>query len=109
MRNELGRAGRARCQKHPFCFRKTGSLLPRGANRRGAHDLPFKDGPGAETARAYCLTCHSAEYVYMQPPLARATWQAEVVKMKAAYGATIPDAAVGEIVDYLVSQNGPKT
>src|ERR1039458_4490142 len=66
--------------------------------------VPFKDGPGAETARAYCLSCHSAEYVYMQPPLARATWQAEVVKMKAAYGAVIPDTAVGEIVDYLVSQ-----
>jgi sulfite dehydrogenase (cytochrome) subunit B len=69
--------------------------------------VPFKDGPNVEVARAYCLTCHSAEYVYMQPPLSRATWTAEVTKMRNTYGAAIPDSAIDGIVDYLVSQNGP--
>jgi hypothetical protein len=70
--------------------------------------VEFKDGPNVETARAYCLTCHSAEYVYMQPPLARPAWNAEVLKMRNAYGAAIPDSVTDAIVDYLLSQNGPK-
>ncbi|MGA2396115.1 MAG: cytochrome c [Candidatus Lustribacter sp.] len=73
-----------------------------------AATVAFNDGPNVETARAYCLTCHSAEYVYMQPPLARPAWTAEVVKMRNAYGASIPDSATDAIVDYLLSQNGPK-
>lgn len=74
-----------------------------------APTVAFKDGPNVELARTYCLTCHSAEYVYMQPPLARGAWTAEVVKMRNAYGATIPDSAVEPIVDYLLSQNGPRS
>jgi hypothetical protein len=66
----------------------------------------FRDGPNVALAQQYCLTCHSSDYVYTQPPLTRATWQAEVTKMRVAYGAPIPDSAVGPLVDYLVSQNG---
>jgi len=74
-------------------------------------DLPpdrveFHPGPGMEAARANCITCHSAQYIYMQPPLTREQWQAEVAKMRSAYGAPIPQGVDKEIADYLYSQNG---
>jgi mono/diheme cytochrome c family protein len=71
-----------------------------------AATVPFKPGPGMEVANANCRTCHSAAYVYTQPPLTRAQWTAEVNKMKAAYGAPLADADVAPIVDYLMTQNG---
>ncbi len=74
-------------------------------------DLPpdrveFRDGPGAQAARENCTICHSAQYVYMQPPLTRAQWEAEVTKMRKAYGAPVPESATQTIADYLYSQNG---
>ena len=66
-------------------------------------------GPNQEAAMANCGACHSAEYVSTQPrnlPNPRAFWQAEVVKMRAAYGAPIDEADVSKIVDYLVSAYG---
>jgi hypothetical protein len=62
--------------------------------------------PGVDAVRSNCITCHSAQYVYMQPPLSREQWHAEVAKMRKAYGAPIPEAADNAIVDYLVGQNG---
>ena len=66
----------------------------------------FPGGPEADLARRHCLTCHSSDYVYSQPKLSKAQWSAEVIKMVKVYGASIPDAEVGPIVDYLVAQNG---
>lgn len=66
-------------------------------------------GPGLELAMANCGACHSAEYVATQPrglPNPRAFWQAEVVKMRAAYGAPIEEADIGRLVDYLVETYG---
>jgi len=71
-----------------------------------AVDLPFRPGPGFETVIANCTTCHSAAYVYTQPRLTQVQWKAEVIKMKAAYGAPIADADIDAIVNYLVLQNG---
>ena len=68
--------------------------------------IAFKPGPNADVATANCRTCHSAAYVYMQPPLTRDQWKAEVLKMKNAYGAPIDPDDVDKIADYLVSQNG---
>jgi len=63
--------------------------------------------PGYSTASAYCVTCHSSDYVKYQPPtLTRANWRAEVTKMKKAYGAPIPDDQIDPIVDYLVKTFG---
>jgi hypothetical protein len=62
------------------------------------------DGPGVQLAQRYCLTCHSADYVSTQPPhMPPAFWQGEVNKMRANYGATIPDDAAKAIADYLVA------
>lgn len=69
-------------------------------------NIQFKPGPNVDLATANCRTCHSAAYVYTQPPLNRAQWTAEVVKMKTAYGAPIDDTNVDKIVDYLLTQNG---
>ncbi|HYZ62041.1 MAG TPA: cytochrome c [Acetobacteraceae bacterium] len=61
-------------------------------------------GPNVEVAQQNCTACHSADYISTQPrklPNARAFWQAEVVKMKSAYGAPIQQEDVPKIVDYL--------
>ncbi len=72
----------------------------------GDAGMAFKPGPGAAAAQANCLTCHSSAYVSTQPTLTRAQWQAEVVKMKTAYGAQFADDQVPAIVDYLTANYG---
>lgn len=73
----------------------------------GDLSFQYKPGPGSVAASTYCLTCHSSAYVSTQPPLDRAHWDAEVTKMRKAYGAAIPDAAAAQIVDYLTASYGP--
>ena len=69
----------------------------------------FKPGPGSAAVLGNCLTCHSAAYVSTQPPLDHAHWDAEVTKMRKAYGAAISDADQATIVDYLTANYGPRT
>jgi hypothetical protein len=73
-------------------------------------DLPFGDrmfgGPGADAINGNCLSCHSAGMVLNQPPLPRATWEAEVNKMRQAYKAPVSDEDVKPIVDYLTRIKG---
>ncbi len=73
-------------------------------------DLPAENarlisGPGVDTAQS-CITCHSVDYVYMQPPLTKDQWRGEVVKMKNVFGAPFPESDIDTIVTYLMSQNG---
>ena len=66
-------------------------------------------GPHLDVVQQNCSGCHSADYVSTQPrhlPNAQAFWQAEVTKMKGAYGAPIAAADVPNIVDYLVQTYG---
>jgi len=69
----------------------------------------FKQDTGAEIANGQCLICHSVEYVTMQPPMPRAFWMGSVQKMQQKYGAPIPDADVGRLVDYLTRNYGATT
>jgi cytochrome c551/c552 len=69
----------------------------------------FKQAPGAEIANGQCLTCHSVEYVIIQPPMQRAFWMAEVKKMQAKYGAQFPDSQIEPVVDYLTKNYGVTT
>jgi len=69
----------------------------------------FKQDIGAEIANGQCLTCHSVEYVVIQPPMQRTFWKAEVQKMQQKYGALIPDAQVESVVDYLTKNYGVTT
>lgn len=63
-------------------------------------------GPNLEVYRKYCLTCHTARYISMQPRFPKTVWQSEVKKMVDAYGAQIPDTDQALIVEYLVAVRG---
>ena len=65
----------------------------------------FQSAPGSDIATRYCLICHSAEYVYMQPPHSRQQWGEIVQKMKHVFGCPVPDEQIPSLVDYLVNQN----
>jgi mono/diheme cytochrome c family protein len=75
-------------------------------------DLPaetakLKPGAGSDLASKQCLTCHSADYVSIQPPgKPLAFWKAEVEKMKKVYGAPIPDDQIEPIAQYLTREYG---
>lgn len=72
----------------------------------GDAGMAFKPGPGSNLAQANCLSCHSSAYVSTQPVLSKAQWTGEVNKMRAVYGAPIPDDAIPGLVDYLTAQYG---
>jgi cytochrome c len=69
----------------------------------------YKIAPGSDLAQAQCLTCHSADYVNMQPPMARAFWKGSVDKMIGKYGAPISTNLVDGLVDYLAKNYGTET
>ncbi|MCJ2036336.1 cytochrome c [Methylobacterium sp. J-068] len=59
---------------------------------------------GFEAAQANCLTCHSVDYVAMQPPgKGQAFWASEVTKMIKVYHAPISEADGKAIADYLAA------
>jgi mono/diheme cytochrome c family protein len=67
-----------------------------------ATQLRSGQGPGYQAAQNNCLSCHSADYVAMQPPKQGAAfWQAEVTKMIKVYRAPIDEADAKTIADYL--------
>jgi len=67
----------------------------------------LKTGAGSDLATRQCATCHSADYVAIQPPgRPLAFWKAEVEKMKKVYGAPIPDDQVEPIAQYLTRAYG---
>ena len=66
----------------------------------------LKPGNGAQMAKAQCLTCHSADYISMQPLKGMDFWKAEVQKMKDKYGAPIPSDQMDELSAYLTGTYG---
>jgi hypothetical protein len=69
-------------------------------------DVVMPEGPGRAKLESGCLACHTPRYVLDQPPLPRKTWEAEVAKMRTAYGAPVADEDVAGIVEYLVAVRG---
>ena len=75
-------------------------------------DLPpetatLRPGPGSDIAQRQCVTCHSPDYLTVQPPgKPMAFWKAEVEKMKKVYGAPIPDDQIEPIAQYLTKAYG---
>lgn len=67
----------------------------------------FPDGPNVKIVNQNCLACHSADMVLDQPLLPRATWAAEVTKMRNTYKAPLKDDDVPLIVDYLAATHAP--
>jgi hypothetical protein len=98
-----------------LCMAAAGSIPALAAGNMGvvsitlpAETAQFKPGPGIEYAWKNCMTCHSADYVYMQPPLSEERWHGVVMKMKKVMGADIPDGDIGPLAKYLATTNGPK-
>jgi cytochrome c551/c552 len=69
----------------------------------------FKPASGSQLANSQCLTCHSVDYVLMQPPLSLKTWTAEVKKMQKTFGAPIPDDEIAPLAEYLAENYGTDT
>jgi hypothetical protein len=69
-------------------------------------DVVMPEGPGKAKLESGCLACHTPRYVLDQPPFPRKTWEAEVAKMRTAYGAPVAEEDVAGIVDYLVAVRG---
>jgi hypothetical protein len=67
------------------------------------------EGEGRAETATFCNLCHSTRYITMQPPLAPATWDAEVAKMRKTFGASIPDASAALITKYLQAHYTPET
>ena len=72
---------------------------------RYAHSLSA--GAGRDAVQANCTLCHSLAYIYTQPPLSEAAWQAEISKMVDKYGAAIAPPEQKIILGYLVAAYGP--
>src|SRR3954462_10144030 len=69
----------------------------------------FKQAPGADLANAQCMTCHSVDYITMQPPMSATFWKATVDKMIGKYAAPVPTNQVDAIVAYLTQNYGVST
>lgn len=61
------------------------------------------EGPGREAFASSCLSCHSARYISIQPPLTAAKWEESVRKMIKTYAAPIAEEQVPQIVQYLMA------
>ena len=83
-----------------FTLTSVGVTLPES-------DQAFPPGPGKDVAEQNCTMCHSAGMVLTQPVLAKASWEAEVNKMRLVYKAPIAAEDVPAIVAYLASIKGP--
>lgn len=67
--------------------------------------ITFQQGAGSDIASSYCLICHSAEYIYTQPPHPHEKWTEIIKKMKYAFGCPIPDENIPPLAQYLFRQN----
>ena len=65
--------------------------------------LELPPGPGAEAVAANCLACHSPSTMLQQPRMSREKWLATITKMRETYKAPVDEAAIPQIVDYLVA------
>ena len=65
----------------------------------------FQPGSGQEVANIYCVICHSADYIYMQPPHSQGKWTEIIKKMKHTFGCLIPDDSMDTLAKYLTNQN----
>jgi cytochrome c5 len=69
-------------------------------------DERFPLGVGSDIASSQCQICHSAGMVLAQPPLKKSEWRTEILKMRTAYGAPIPEDQVEALSEYLKNING---
>lgn len=80
---------------------KLGTELPQETSQ-----LKASTRAGHQAASAWCVMCHSVDYINSQPPMPSAFWHAEVTKMVKVYGAPIPEDQVKLISEYLGTTYG---
>jgi sulfite dehydrogenase (cytochrome) subunit B len=69
--------------------------------------IELKPGSGRDKVEGSCGGCHSLVYIQMNSPfLDAAGWNAEVTKMRKAFGASISDDDAKAIADYLAKNYG---
>ena len=70
-------------------------------------EIKLKQAAGLDKVEANCQACHTLAYIPMNSPFLNAAgWDAEVTKMRKAYGAPIEDADAKAIADYLKANYG---
>jgi mono/diheme cytochrome c family protein len=70
--------------------------------------MSYKPGKGVELANQYCVTCHAADYLYMQPVMNKQKWIAVVNKMKKVFGCPVENKDIDALASYLTAQNAKK-
>jgi sulfite dehydrogenase (cytochrome) subunit B len=66
----------------------------------------LKPGAGVEVTRQQCVSCHSTDYIVMQPRGNAKQWDGVVTKMIKVFGAPVSDQDAKTIVEYLATQYG---
>lgn len=69
-------------------------------------ETALADGEGKLVTVANCSSCHSVDYIVMQPQLSPDAWTGTVTKMRKVFGAEISDADAGVIASYLAMNYG---
>jgi cytochrome c5 len=92
----------------PYAQAKTRFILKSEDVKLPQSDRGLPEGPGRDVVQSNCFTCHSAGMILTQPLLPKATWEAEVAKMRNVYKAQVDDKDVPAIVDYLTAVKGPR-
>ena len=69
-------------------------------------ETPLADGEGKVVVTANCSSCHSLDYIVMQPKLSADAWSGTVNKMRKVFGAEISDADAAVIASYLARNYG---
>ncbi len=107
-----------------LCFCSTLLLLHLSCNKSGNDSENFTtpkviavsdvavslpEGLGKDLVVANCVSCHSLQYIEMQPDFSKATWEKIVKKMIINFNAPISDTIISaKIVDYLFAVKGKK-
>jgi sulfite dehydrogenase (cytochrome) subunit B len=61
---------------------------------------------GKDRVETHCHTCHSLDYITMQPKSSKTAWASSVPKMRKIFGAPISDADAAIITNYLTTFYG---
>jgi sulfite dehydrogenase (cytochrome) subunit B len=66
----------------------------------------LRPGPGADVTARACRSCHSTDYIVMQPRGDAKQWEGVVTKMMGVYKANITPEDARAIAQYLATQYG---
>jgi|GEM_PF-566565 len=91
-----------------FCSLLIGALFLSWVVRADETLITWEKSDAAQLVQARCSICHSLDYIKMNAGfLKAANWEAEVAKMRKAYGAPISDEEAKQITAYLTQKFGP--